>query len=440
MATRVTKWTDEKIRALKLPADKAEQALLVEPGLYLRMRRTGDETAKQWRYRAQVGGVRKWLSLGSFPAVGLAKARSELRAHETTHEAAKKGEADHPVTAARFARKAARAQLTVAETFDEWIADKRLGSARKGGAPVRERTIAVLKENFDLDIRDRIGDLKIAKLTREGVQSCIDACRKRGSPGAAAHVFRTLRGLVNFAIKRGLVEIDPMRGIENPRPYRPAPVVAATDEEIRALLRVIDDSKLMMSTRLLVEWLMLTGVRSGEGRLAVWSEIDVERSLWTIPAARTKSNREHKVHLSPQALAVIERAKILHDANETNVFRQSPPGDAYLFPGSNPRAGGPVEKMAVARALARLTDRIGKKLRPHDLRRTLRTLMARIGVQPHIAELCLGHVEREVLRRIYDGHDYKAEMAEAWDRAGAHVAALRKGGAAVVPITRGKAA
>ena len=61
------------------------------------------------------------------------------------------------------------------------------------------------------------------------------------------------------------------------------------------------------------------------------------------------------------------------------------------------------------------------------------------GVAPHVAELCLGHVEKETMRRVYDGHDYSGEMADAWDRAGAHIAALRKGGAQVVEL-RGRTA
>lgn len=243
---RATRWTEEKIKSLKLPAGKVEQRVLVEPGLYLYVRqRAGGDVAKQWQFRAQVDGVRRWLSLGAFPAVGLAKANSELLMHRTAHESAKKGEADHPALVARFARKAAKAQPTVAEVFSEWLSDKRMGSARKGGEPVRERTIKVLVENFDLDIRDRIGDAKIAKLTREGVQACIDAPRKRGAPGAAAHVFRTLKGLTTFAIKRGYISgADPMRGVENPKPYRPAPVNAANDAELLSLLRTVDDSKL----------------------------------------------------------------------------------------------------------------------------------------------------------------------------------------------------
>jgi len=428
---RATRWTEEKIKALKLPAGKAEQRVLVEPGLYLYLRhRAGGDMAKQWQFRAQVDGVRRWLSLGAFPAVGLAKANAELLTHRTVHESAKKGDTDHPALVARFARKAAKAQPTVTEVFTEWLADKRMGSARKGGEPVRERTIKVLVENFDLDIRDRIGDAKIAKLTREGVQACIDAPRKRGAPGAAAHVFRTLRGLTTFAIKRGHISgADPMRGVENPKPYRPDPVTAANDAEILSLLRAIDDSRLWDATKLAIEFQLLTGARPSEVRLLTWSEINTDRALWVIAAERFKSGRGHRVHLSRQALSVIERAKIIRGSSQ------------YVFPGANANDKKPVgamEKMAVARALARIAERTkddgGKKLRPHDLRRTFRTMPSRIGVAPHVAELCLGHVEKETMRRVYDGHDYCSEMADAWDRAGAHIGALRKGGAKVVPI------
>ncbi len=433
---RATHWTEEKIKALKLPAGKAEWRKLVAPGLYIYLRhRVGGEVAKQWQYRAQVDGARRWLTLGAFPAVGLAQANAELLTHRAAHESAKKGDADHPVLVARYARKAAKAQPTVAEVFDEWLADKRMGSARKGGEPVRERTINVLVENFDFDIRERVGNSKIAMLTREAVQACVDAPRKRGAPGAAAHVFRTLRGLTTFAIKRGYIDgADPMRGIENPKPYRPAPVNAANDTELLMLLRSVEESQLWTATKLVIEFQLLTGARPSEVRLLTWNEINTGRALWTIPAERFKSGREHRVHLSEQALSVIERAQVIRGAS------------VYVFPGSNAddkKPAGAMEKMAVARALSRIAERTkdegGKKLRPHDLRRTFRTMLSRIGVAPHIAELCLGHVEKETMRRVYDGHDYSGEMADAWDRAGAHIAALRSGGAKVVEIRRNRA-
>src|SRR5678815_1997194 len=97
--------------------------------------------------------------------------------------------------------------------------------------------------------------------------------------------------------------------------------------------------------------------------------------------------------------------------------------------------------MAVARALTRLIERIaregGKRLRPYDSRRTFRTMLSRIGVAPHVAELCMNHQETETMRRVYDGHDYRAEMTEGWDKAGAHIAALRSGGRSTFPLPRG---
>jgi len=423
---RATKWTDAKVAAAKPPAGKDEVRVLVAPGLYIHVRAKADgSVARHWQYRAQVAGVRRWLSLGAYPAVGLAKAQAELLKHDAAHEAAKKGEADHPVIAARFERKAAKGQPTVTEVFNEWLADKKLGSPRKGGAPVRQRTLDVLTENFDADIRDRIGDAKVSKLTPEAIRACIDAPRKRGAPGSAAHVYRTLRGLVRFAMVRDyIVGADPMRSISNPKPYRPAPVNAASDAELLALLRAVDESAMWPCTKLAIEFQLLTGARPGEVRHAQWGEINVARAKWLIPAERVKSGREFCVHLSSQALDVLHRASALKsDKSEC------------VFPGANGQA---TEKMAVARALARLADRVaehgGKKLRPHDLRRTFRTMLSRLGVQPHVAELCMNHQETETMRRVYDGHDYGAELVAAWDKAGAHIDALRGGGALVVPV------
>ncbi len=420
MATRATRWTDEKVKAQRLPEGAREHRLLVEPGLYLYIRQWADgHLAKQWQYRAQVAGKRRWLSLGSFPEIGLAKASDERRAHDRVHEAAKKGESDHPVIVARQKRQAAIALPSVDEVFDEMIADKKMGSARKGGRPVRQSTIDVLRENYDADIKPRLADAKIAKTTRSDWQACIDAPRRRGSPGAAAHVYRTARSLVNFALKRDYIPgADPLRGVDNPRPYRPSPVIAANDAEIIDLLHELERSQLWASTKLAIELQLLTGARPSEVRLASWPEFDLERKIWRIPAERMKNDREHMVHLSSRALEVLQRALAMPRVEDTS-RKPHPP---YVFPGAN---GAEMDKRAVGRSLNRLAERTeqkgGKRLRPHDLRRTLRTMMSRIRVPAEIAELCLGHVERETMRRVYDGHDYWADMVDAWERVGAHV-------------------
>lgn len=426
------RWTDEKVRACKLPIGTKEKRILVEHGLYLFARSRADgSTSKHWQYRAQVQGKRCWLSLGAFPAVGLAQARAELLKHQAVQEAAKKGEADHPVEEERRKRAKGRTQLTVEDVFKHWIDDKRLGSKRKGGEPVRQRTIDILTENYKGDIASALGSTKINRLVPEQIQTCIDIPRRRGAPGAAAHVYRTLRGLVTFAIKRQLIEgADPMRGIENPRPYRPAPVNAANDDELVALLNCIAESGLHLATRLVIRFQLLTGARPTEVRLAVWSEIDLQKHQWVIPAGRVKSDREFKIHLSDAAIIALEEAQTLLSRKSTGP----------VFPG---KGGKHLDKMAVARALRRLQDRVieygGKPLKPQDLRRSFRTLLSRLGVAPHISELCMNHQEKEIMRRVYDGHDYFSEMRAAWELVGQHMTALLHGGAKIYPINKRKA-
>lgn len=417
---RTTKWTDEKLKALKLPADKREARSLVAPNLYLYARRNAaGDVSKQWQYRSQVNGKRRWLSLGSFPIVTLANANAKLAKLHADHDAAKRGEADHPVLAARHARETALGQPTVKEAFEAWLCDKQLGSARTGGRPVRQRTLDVLRESFEGDIERLIGQSKIGKITQDALQRCIDEPRKRGAPGAAAHVFRTLKGLIAFAERRGYIDgKNPMTAISNPKPYRPAEiVVAANDEEISALFEAMEGSRLSDCVRRAIELQLLTGARPGEVREMTISDLQKSGTIWQIPGHKSKTGRPLKIFLSGPARKLVEAAV----------------GSAvggFLFPSRTEKGSpGAMDKMAVARALARLEPRMvalgGKKLRPHDLRRTFRTTASRIGVAPHIAELCLGHTETETMRRVYDGHDYAAELADAWELVGAHIATLK---------------
>ena len=427
----VKRWTDSSLRAL-VPPDRAQAIkILVEPRLYLYIRRrAGDRITKQWQFRTMVDGVRRVMSFGEYPAISYAQARTELLRQEAILDAARKGEAEHPVVVARQARRIAKGRPTVAQVFDEWIADKRLGSSRKRGLPVRERTVLLLTLTFNRDIRERIGHMKMDAATRSDMQACIDAPRQRKAPGTAAHVYKALRGLVNFALRRDYIPgRNPMQGIENPRPYRPAKPNVASDAEVKALLATLDESKLWMSTRLAIEFQLLTGARPEEVRLATWSEVDIDRGLWSLPAERTKCNRPFRIHLSSQSIAILAAVQAIKDE-----------ASDYVFPGAHGKA---MEKLAVGRALRRIAERrgdISERLKAHDLRKTFRTMLSRLGVQPHISELCLNHQEPEVLRRVYDGHDYFNDMAAAWDRVGAHLAALRGGGAEVIPMKSLKSA
>ncbi len=424
------KWTDARLKAAKPKNGRQDQRIAIGDGLSLRMRvGTDGSVSKSFEFRSMVGGVSKRLALGTYSdAFGLADARKKAAELGAVADQARVGEADHPVIEERFKRQGRKSDPTFDELFDAFIAERRLGSPRKGGRPVRERTIEIHRQNYDSDVRGRIGDAKVGKIQRDALQACIDAARRRRSPGMAAQVYRTLRALVRFAIQQGHLSADPMAGIVNPKPYAPPrsadDVVAASDKELRALFRVLEASRVSRPVRLAIELQLLTGARPSEVRLATWREIRGDR--WIIPSERSKVDRPFEIHLSPQARAVLAEAKRLPD--------KAAKIDGFILVNN----GEPLDKMAVARALARIANRVveagGIKLRPHDLRRTTRTMMSRLGIAPHVAERCLGHLDANVLSRVYDGHDHRAEMIEAWERVGAHLAALRAGGAEVVAL------
>jgi integrase len=243
-----------------------------------------------------------------------------------------------------------------------------------------------------------------------------------------------LRGLVKFSENRGYIDgTNPMRGIENPAPYKPKRPNAAKDEQIVAFFKAFAKSEVSPTTKNLAELEIYTGCRSSEARKARWAQVNLSKREWVIPIDDDKMSRGFKIHLSDRVLEIFKEAKAFA------------PGSDLVFPApmstkEEKIVGFGVVGQAIKRFANQTDDENFLKMTSHDLRKTLKTMMSRIGIQPHVSELCLNHTEKNILRRIYDGYDYWPEMVSAWDRAGAHLDALRSGGALVIPITSKHAA
>jgi len=417
-------WTDTKLEALRPFSGKSERRASIDNSLYLRLRDRPQRggLSRTWEYRAQIDGKRKYLSLGEYSrAQGLAWARAKLATLHGKEDQARKGEADHPAITERHKRGVSKSDPTVAELFDRWIADLRLLKRRAS-------TISLQGQNFDGDIRNRIGDAKVSKLDADALRACVNAPKKRGRLGQAAQVYKTLRGLLSYAIAEGYIKADPMAAVKNPKPYNPQQggANAAEDSDIVALYKTLDgDSLAFRTVKLAIKFQLLTGTRPTEAREAVWAEIDSTEKIWRLPAERVKTNRAFKIHLSPQACAVLEEAAELSKDKKKG----------YIFPG---KTAACLSKTSIDRALSRMTGKLtkagGKKLTPQDLRRSFRTLLSRIGVAPHVAERCVNHVDPSAMVRAYDAFDYWGDMVDGWNRAGAHIEAITQGAAQVVPI------
>jgi integrase len=148
-------------------------------------------------------------------------------------------------------------------------------------------------------------------------------------------------------------------------------------------------------------FLVLTASRSGEARLVRWSEIDLDSKLWTVPAARTKAGREHRVPLAPEAMA------ILHDVAS---LRHSD----LVFPGRKPR--GVLADVTLTHALRRAGL---AQASVHGMRSTFRDWVADNGLSADAAEAALAHVAGSAVVRAYarsDLLDIRRTLMADWAR------------------------
>src|SRR5277367_3117376 len=157
----------------------------------------------------------------------------------------------------------------------------------------------------------------------------------------------------------------------------------------------------------IVELLTLTGQRREEAARCVWEEIDLHSRIWTLPNLRTKNAKPHTVHLSVQAIAV------LNQASKQGKFVFSAAGTHSFQDFSNAK-----------RELDVISGVTGWRL--HDLRRTCVSGMAGLGIAPHVADKILNHQSGTIsgVAAVYQRHEFLRERKEALDRWGAHVAAI----------------
>ena len=170
-----------------------------------------------------------------------------------------------------------------------------------------------------------------------------------------------------------------------------------------------------------LQFLILTGARSGEARGARWCEIDLDAALWTVPGERMKAGREHRAPLSEAAIEILDGMMPL---------KRRP--DGLVFPGGRP--GSPLSDVALAKAL---TVAGGGDATVHGMRSTFRDWCAEATAFPReIAEAALAHSNKDKVEAAYlrgDALDKRRLLMTAW---GEHCARSPDATAAVVPLRR----
>lgn len=392
--------TDVAIRNAK-PAAKPYK-MSDAAGLYLLVTPSG---GRLWRVKFRVAGKEKLLSLGGWPEVSLASARKE---RDKAREALATG-AD-PAREKQQAKH--RAKVSAANTFGE-IAQEFIDKRRREGM---SGSTADKSEYYIGRMGPVVARMPIAEIGAADLLAVLRRIETKGNYETARRVLQLSGRVFRYAIATARLASDPSRDLRGALTAPQPKHYGAITEANRAgeLLRAIDGYEGQDLTKLAMQLSANVFVRPGELRHAEWEDIDLEASLWTIPAAKMKMRKAHQVPLSRQSV---------------NLFRQlheitGPAG--YAFPSIRTRTR-PMSENTVNAGLRRLGFS-GDEMTAHGFRAMASTLLNESGKwHPDAIERALAHGDDDRVRAAYHRGAHwneRVEMAQWWSD---HLDTLRKG-------------
>jgi integrase len=268
----------------------------------------------------------------------------------------------------------------------------------------KRRSGPVMTQILQRELVERWGSRSVHEVSKRDIIDLITAVVDRGAPMGANHTLRVTRAFFNWCLGRAILERSPCDGVK-------APTIAKTRD------RVLTDKELasvLLAARAtggsygaIVEVLALTGQRREEVARMTWAEVDFVGRHWSLPGTRTKNGKTHVVQVSDLAVGVI---------------LAQPRFSTFVFPagGGKPFSHFSREK----RRLDVLSGVLGWRL--HDLRRTMVSGMARLGVAPHVADKILNHASGTIsgVAAVYQRHEFMQEREDALKRWSAHVESI----------------
>jgi len=389
--------TDLQIRA-EMKGSRFELMDADVPGLGLRVLPTG---RKFWFLRYGPRGGRRRITFGEYPALSLAKARDkarELLAGVKVHDRDPMAERKAAREARKKAKTATFAALAALYVEEHAKRKKRLRAWKEDERKLRVEVLPVW------------GSRQTAEIRRADVRELLERiAAERG--GVCANRTRTLICRVfNFGIERERVEANPVYGVKRVHVEAPRERVL-TEDELRVLWPLFD--RLQPAVAAAWRLVLLTAQRPGEVLSMRWCDLERDSHgwWWNIPAEVTKTNRAHRVPLSPQALAIVEALRPLTGATEWVLASRAEGKRLTWLSHSSARL----------RAWSELPH-----FTPHDLRRTAATWLGRSGVRPDTIDRLLNHAEGRI-SRTYNRAGYEAEKRQAAVLLGSRVDAALAG-------------
>lgn len=389
MARKTKPLTDTEIKAAK-PQDKDYQ-LYDGDGLTLLIKSSGSKLW-QFRYYRPYTKQRTKQSFGAYPAVTLSDAR-KLRAESRSLLAKDIDPHEYQKNQIR------NSQEAKTNTFQ--LVAERWWEVKK--STVTEDYGNDIWRSLERDVFPAIGDISVTDIKAHILVQAIQPVQARGALETVRRLCQRINEVMIYAQNTGLIDAVPSinigKAFEKPKKKN---MPSIRPEQLPQLMQTMRTANIILPTRCLFMWQLLTISRPAEAAEARWDEINFETKEWKIPAARMKMNREHTVPLSDAALAILELMKPLSGNRE------------FIFP-SRIKPTQPMNSQTVNAALKRAG--FGGVLVSHGLRSIASTALNERGFPPDVIEAALAHVDKNEVRRAYNRSDYleqRRPMMQWW--------------------------
>ena len=359
------------------------------PGLGLRVLQSG---TRSWVVRYRVGRRQRVITLGKMSILSPGQARSKAS------EILSKAKLGEDISTEIRSKKTATGAtlLDLVEIYIKRYAEKN----QRPNTRVETKRLLYVKWK-------PLHHLAISQVNRQLVAERLAKIEIETSAITRNRARAALSRLFTWAMQEGLAENNPV--VDTAKRSEAARDRVLSADELTAIWSATSGPG---DYNAIVRLLMLTGQRREEVAGAHWRELDFEQSLWRIEGERTKNGRPHVVPLSSAALSIF--AQLSSSADRNLVFGS----------GQGPFSGWSKSKERLDRRAGIVNWRL------HDLRRTLVTGMAEIGIQPHVIEAVVNHISghKAGVAGIYNRATYSTEKMQALQAWADHIEGIVGGG------------
>ena len=373
MAKQIRCLTETFIRQGDLPPGKYSDG----DGLSFRVRKSG---TRYWQLRLRVNDRTRDFGLGGFPVVTLNEARNLVKRYQFL---ASEGKDPSPRSSGLVPTVRELALVVVEDQTPHWKNPK-----------AAERWLQIFENYISGPLGKRpVSDIRPSDVLRVLTPLWSD------KHATAAKVRNCLRAILAKAVAGGYLDTNPAGKAISPVLVRgkkeESHFPAAPYDTVARVLHAVDRSGASLSTKLSLRFQVLTAARLGEVRAARWSEMDSENRMWIVPKDRMKTGVEHRVPLSPQAIAVLAEARVLVGASTDLVF-PSPRGN-----------------MLSDATHSKLLRVLGFPWVPHGFRSSFCDWCGDNGIEHDLAQACLAHSNRDPYFRS-DIIERRRHVMESW--------------------------